>query len=61
MTEKEFQIDWIEKKTAELLASAKRSGYFSDVIDDAKWLADSEGYAWDVALAISCKYWCSPT
>jgi hypothetical protein len=50
--------DWIEKKTAELLASAKRSGFFKDAIRDAKFFAE-QGYAWDVALAMSCKYWCS--
>ena len=48
---------FIERKTAALLAAAKRSGFFGDVIDDAKRL-ESEGYAWDVALAIACEYWC---
>lgn len=48
---------WVERKTAELLAKAKRSGFFRDVISDAEHFA-SEGYAWDVALAMSCEYWC---
>lgn len=51
--------DFIERKTAELLAKAKRSGYFQSIIDDAKWLHEQDGYQWDVALAIACKYWCS--
>ena len=37
--------DWIERKTAELLARAKRSPYFRH---------------WDVALAISVAHWCDP-
>jgi len=54
----EIDIDWIETKTTQLLAAAKRSGFFNDVINDAKeWKA--EGYAWDVALAKSSEYWCS--
>ena len=48
--------DWIEQKTAELLRIAKRSGYFAEVIADAKHF-QSEGYVWDVALAIACEYW----
>lgn len=51
-------MDWIEAKTAELLAKARRSGFFEGVIADAKWFAE-QGYVWDVALALSCKYWCS--
>ena len=52
-----IKIDWVEAKTAELLAAAKRSGFFKDAIADAKHF-ESEGYAWDVALAISCEFWC---
>lgn len=52
------QMDWVEKKTAELLAKAKRSGFFRDVIDDAKQF-EQDGYVWDVALEIACRYWCS--
>ncbi len=51
-------MDYLENKVANLLASAKRSGYFSEVIADAKHI-QSEGYVWDVALAISCGYWCN--
>ena len=50
--------DWEETKTTQLLVAAKQSGFFSDVISDAKEF-ESEGYVWDVALAMSCKYWCS--
>jgi|TARA_R110000868_G_C10780465_1_gene755463 hypothetical protein len=52
------EIDWIETKTSQLLAMAKRSGYFVDVIKDAKHFA-AEGYEWDVALAKACTYWCN--
>ena len=57
MATQNARIDWIENKTAELLATAKRSGFFSDIIADAKEIQD-EGFAWDVALAESCRYWC---
>lgn len=50
--------DWIEAQTAKLLATAKRSGYFREVIQDAKHF-ESQGYVWDVALAMACGYWCS--
>jgi hypothetical protein len=50
--------DWIELKTERLLAAAKRSGFFADVIRDAEYFA-ADGYVWDVAIAMSCKYWCS--
>jgi hypothetical protein len=52
------QIDWIEKTTADLLAKAKRSGYFAHVIEDAICF-EKQGYVWDVALKLSCNYWCS--
>ena len=52
-----MQPDWIERKTASLLLAAKRSGFFRDVISDAEWFA-KDGYVWDVALAMSCEYWC---
>ena len=48
--------DFIETKTAELLATAKKCGYFTDVLIDARRLK-KEGYVWDVALAIAVKYW----
>jgi hypothetical protein len=50
--------DWIETQTAILLQRAKRSGYFANVIADANHF-ESEGYVWDVALAIACNYWCN--
>ena len=50
--------DWIELKTDELLKLAKRSGFFANVIQDAKWFA-ADGYVWDVALKMACDYWCS--
>ena len=49
--------DWIELKTEKLLAAAKRSGFFAHVIEDAKFF-EADGYVWDVALAMSCEYWC---
>ena len=49
--------DFIELKTAQLLAAAKRSGHFAGVIADAKRFA-ADSYAWDVALSMSCEYWC---
>lgn len=53
------EIDWIETKTDELLAKAKRSGYLTEAVDSAKYFVELYGYEYDVALAISCKYWCS--
>lgn len=50
--------DWIETKTAALLAAAKRSGFFDCVIADARAFA-AQGFAWDVALAMACTYWCA--
>jgi hypothetical protein len=52
----ETMPDWIETKTAELLAAGRRSGYFADMIADAERF-EAEGYVWDVALAISAEYW----
>jgi hypothetical protein len=51
--------EWIEKKVAAMLADLRRSGFFQSGIDDARDLQRRYGYAWDVALAISCNYWCS--
>ena len=51
-------MDYLETKVADLLAAAKRSGYFGEVIADAKHF-QAEGYVWDVALDISCGYWCN--
>jgi len=48
--------DWIETTTSRLLAAGRRSGYFADMIDDAKEF-EREGYVWDVALALSAAYW----
>jgi len=50
--------DWIETKTAQLLAAGKRSGFFADMIADAMEF-EREGYVWDVALAKSAAYWAS--
>ena len=49
-------IDWTEQKTASRLRQAKRTGYFLNVIEDAKEI-QSDGFAWDVALAKSLEYW----
>ena len=51
--------EWIEKKVTSLLADLCRSGFFQSGIDDARHLQKQHGYTWDVALAISCNYWCS--
>jgi len=51
--------DWIERKTAELLARAKRSQFFRDIIQDARYFESHDGYAWDVCLSIACRYWCN--
>ena len=48
--------DWIEAKTSRLLTAARRSGFFANVIADAKLFA-AEGYVWDVALMLSLRYW----
>ena len=52
--------DWIEANTAAMLARAKRSQFFSNVIADAKAIQATDSVAWDVALSISVRYWCSP-
>ena len=49
--------DWLENKLDELIAKAKRTGYFQNVIDDALHFEANDGYAWDVALAIALEYW----
>lgn len=54
-----MDADWIETKTAELLARAKRSQFFADVIADALHIEKRDALVWDVALAISVNYWCS--
>ena len=51
--------EWIEKKVAAMLADLRRSGFFESGIDEARHLQRQYGYAWDVALKISCNYWCS--
>lgn len=58
VTDRPFEIDWIERETERLLAKARRSGFFRDVIEDARQIQDEHGYAWDVALSKSCAYWC---
>jgi hypothetical protein len=54
----EIKPDFIERRTAELLKRAKKSGYFMDALQDARRL-ESDGYVWDVALSISVNYWAS--
>ena len=51
--------DWIERKTAELIAQAKRSRYFHEIITDAQYFERHDGFVWDVCLAIACRYWCN--
>lgn len=50
--------DFIEKKIDQLLAKAKRAGYLKEAVADARHF-EAEGYQFDVALAMACKYWCS--
>jgi len=52
--------DFIECKTGELLARAKRSPYFTDIIADAEDLERRFALVWDICLAISVSYWCDP-
>ena len=52
-----IEKDWIERKTDELLTRARSTGFFSDVIKDARWIRETDAVVWDVALAISLKYW----
>ncbi len=51
------KTDWVEAKTAELIAQIKRSKYAKDCFADAKFFAERDGYAMDVALAIAWSYW----
>ncbi len=57
LTGDNHDIDWIERKTSELVRAAKRTGCFADCIDEAHQLRDEHGYAWVVALAKSLEYW----
>ncbi len=50
------QTDWVEQKTAELIAKIKRSQWADGCFRDARYFA-REGYAMDVALAMAWKYW----
>ena len=50
--------EWIEKKVTAMLADLRRSGFFDSGIDEARHLQRTYGYTWDVALKISCDYWC---
>lgn len=50
--------EWIEKKVARMLADLRVSGFFDSGIADAKSLQLAHGYTWDVALKLSCDYWC---
>lgn len=48
--------DWIEEKTAKLIGRARRSQFSKDIFGDAAHIYD-QGYAMDVALMISLRYW----
>lgn len=50
---------WIENKVEEMLKALRRSGFFDQGIESAKSFQAEYGYEWDVALKISCDYWCS--
>lgn len=49
---------YLEDLVAGLLAKLKRSGFWDSGIAEAQYLHCHKGYAWDVALSISCEYWC---
>ena len=59
MTIDPTQPDWLERKTAELLARANRSPYFADIIADALDIERRDAYVWEVCLGKSVDYWCS--
>lgn len=50
--------NYLEDRVSQLLASLKRSGFWESGIAEAQYLHREKGYVWDVALAISCEYWC---
>jgi hypothetical protein len=50
--------EWLEKKVDAMLADLRRSGFWQSGIDEARHLQRTYGYVWDVALKISCDYWC---
>jgi hypothetical protein len=49
--------DWLERKTEELLARARATGFFNDVIMDARCFRQHDGYTWDCSLALALSYW----
>jgi hypothetical protein len=51
--------NWEENTIADLLRRAKRTPWFKDVIRDAKYFQNEQGYSWVCALKISCNYWLS--
>lgn len=53
-----MEPDWIENKTADLIARARRSKYAKDIFADAAYFR-SLGYVDDVALQIAINYWLS--
>lgn len=53
---RDLQPDWIERKTAELIAKIKRSQWAEGCFRDARHFI-REGYAHDVALVMAWRYW----
>lgn len=49
---------WIENQVEKMLRDLRASGYFNQGIEDAREF-HRQGYVWDVALRMSCNYWCS--
>jgi hypothetical protein len=49
--------EWIENRVAEMLRDLRRSGFFDAAIAEAQHLHRTQGYVWDVALAIAWSYW----
>ena len=53
----DFSNDWIERKTAQMIAVARRSQYRESIFADARAIAAEDGLVMDVALAVSLRYW----
>jgi hypothetical protein len=49
--------DRFESHVSKMIATAKRSEWRKDIFDDARRLRDEDGFAGDVALAMSIEYW----
>jgi hypothetical protein len=55
-TTQHLQPCWIERKTATIIAKARRSQWRDSIFQNADQFI-RYGYASDVALAMACDYW----